>query len=118
MSETPFGRTLKRYRVAVALSQNALARQAGIDPAYVHRFESGKPGNPSRGVVLSLAEALGLDYYQTDRLLYDAGLAPENDWQAIAIDQAKRLAAIEKQFVGIADLPSRYREDNVGLRAV
>lgn len=114
---SPFGKTLRRYRVAIGLSQNALARTAGIDPAYVNRFETGKPGSPSRNVVLNLAEALGLDLYQTDRLLYDAGLAPQNDWQAIAIDQAKRLAAIEKQFIGIADLPTRYKEDDRVLRA-
>lgn len=100
-----FGQMLSTLRVAAGLSQNKLARAADINPAYVCRFEKGGSGQPSRHVVLSLAEALALDSYQTDRLLYAAGLAPKTDWMALALDYWARLSAIDRALTGIAVLP-------------
>ena len=37
---SPFGVALRQARVRAGLSQNALARRAGIDPAYVNRIEA------------------------------------------------------------------------------
>lgn len=84
---TTFGRLLAARRRAAGLSQNELARKAGIDPAYPNRLEhgtlnqAGKPSRPSREIVLALALALGLDRSDTDRFLYASDHAPLTDWQ-------------------------------------
>jgi transcriptional regulator with XRE-family HTH domain len=83
------------------LSQSALARMAGIDPAYIHRLERGsKP--PSRTVVLALAEVLDISQNETDRFLFAAGLAPQADWQTRAEAAEAKLDIIRQAF----DLPS------------
>src|SRR4051794_253770 len=75
-----FGTMVHALRLEAGLSLNQLARRAGIDPAYVHRIESRaveRPPLPRRGVVLSLAAALGLGAQRTDELLAQAGYAPD-----------------------------------------
>ena len=104
-----FGRRLREHQIAAGLSQNQLARLAGIDPAYVNQIVKHRRGSPSRPVVVALAEALGLDTWETDRLLFEAGYAPEHDWQAIALDYAQRLKRLDRVFVGMAELPARCR---------
>src|SRR6266513_3561132 len=67
-----FGAAVRALRLEAGLSLNELARRAGVDPAYVHRIESRgaqRPPLPRRGVVLSLAAALGSNGRQTDQLL-------------------------------------------------
>lgn len=100
------GEAVRRLRVGAGLSQNRLARLAGIDPAYVNRLEA-RPDvvRPSRTVVLAVAEALELDALATDRLLYVAGHAPVIDWQAVALDQARRLDAVADALAGYGGLP-------------
>jgi transcriptional regulator with XRE-family HTH domain len=74
-----FGPAVHALRLAAGLSLNQLARDAGVDPAYVHRIESRaleRPPQPRRAVVLSIAAALGLDGRRTDELLAHAGYAP------------------------------------------
>ena len=74
-----FGGAVRALRQQAGLSLNALARLAGVDPAYIHRMESvgGKrPPLPRRGVVRSIAAALGCDPRQTEQLLALAGHAP------------------------------------------
>jgi transcriptional regulator with XRE-family HTH domain len=77
---------LRQYRVRAGLSQNALARQAGVDPAYINRLERQTTirTHPSRRVILSIADVLDLSRDRTDDFLYAAGLAPTRDWRAIA----------------------------------
>jgi transcriptional regulator with XRE-family HTH domain len=83
------------------LSRSALARMAGIDPAYICRLERGsKP--PSRTVVLALAEVLDISQNETDRFLFAAGLAPQADWQTRAEAAEAKLDIIRQAF----DLPS------------
>ncbi len=74
-----FGRALREARVRAGLSQNALARRAGIDPAYVNRIEAAPaaaPIVPRRPIVEALARALELSRIEADRLLLAAGMAP------------------------------------------
>lgn len=74
-----FGAAVHALRQQAGLSLNALARRAGVDPAYIHRIEArgGKrPPLPRRGVVLSIAAALGSDVRQSEQLLALAGHAP------------------------------------------
>ena len=62
-------------------SQSAVARQTGIDRAYVHRILR-RGIVPSRSIVVRLAEALELDGTRRDRLLVSANHRPEGltDW--------------------------------------
>jgi hypothetical protein len=83
---TEFGPLLRHFRRAhpgqtragwghpaePCLSQNALARRAGIDVAYVNRLEHGVQA-PSYRAVLALAGALGLTRANTRRLLLAGG---------------------------------------------
>ena len=76
---SPFGAALRGFRVRAGLSQNALARRAGIDPAYVNRIEAAQreaPVVPRRQVVEALATALQLSPLESDRLLLAGGHAP------------------------------------------
>jgi transcriptional regulator with XRE-family HTH domain len=74
---------VRRHRCEAGLSQNQLARLAGIDPAYINRIERKQHrGKPSRTVVLGLIDALDLDIDEGDRLLFAFGYAGQIDWQA------------------------------------
>lgn len=64
---------LAELRVQAERSASALAREAGVDPSYWSRLERGERQPPSRGVVLAMARALGLDPEGTDWLLLVAG---------------------------------------------
>jgi transcriptional regulator with XRE-family HTH domain len=88
-----FGQMLARLRKRAGLSQNQLALRSSVNPAHVHRMESGA-GKPSRTVLRMLAAVMGASDAETDRLLYAAGLAPERDWQALAEDAIARLEGI------------------------
>lgn len=103
MTAETFGQLLRRHRLSVGLSQVQLARHSGIDPAYVNRLERGTTLNasglltiPSRAVVIGLARALDLGDSQTDRLLFAAGLAPQEDWQPRAVRAETALAAVRQ----------------------
>ena len=77
----PFGALLRSLRVRMGLSQNHLARMAGVDPAYVNRLERAPASStslPSRKVVLALADSLEAGPVDLERLLVAAGLCPES----------------------------------------
>jgi transcriptional regulator with XRE-family HTH domain len=71
-----FASLLVRFRLRSGVSQRALARDSGINPAIVSRIESGdrKPSGPPQ--VLALARALKLDASETDQLLASTGFWP------------------------------------------
>lgn len=105
MSGETFGQMLNRLRVERTMSQNALARAAGVDPAYVNRMERAgqqtKGGKeidgwkPGRQAVQSMSDALDLSYAERDRLLWAAGLAPEIDWQQRCEDVEAALETVK-----------------------
>ena len=77
----PFGALLRSLRVRIGLSQNQLARRAGVDPAYVNRLERAPATStslPSRKVVLALADSVEAGPVDLERLLVAAGLCPES----------------------------------------
>ena len=77
----PFGALLRSLRVRIGLSQNQLARRAGVDPAYVNRLERAAPTStslPSRKVVMALADTVEAGPVDVERLLVAAGLCPES----------------------------------------
>jgi transcriptional regulator with XRE-family HTH domain len=55
-----FGDLLRRLREEAGLSQNALARAAGMSPSNVNRIEAAKQGVPRKTTIIRLARALGL----------------------------------------------------------
>ncbi|HLZ30158.1 MAG TPA: helix-turn-helix transcriptional regulator [Chloroflexota bacterium] len=95
-----FGATVRALRLNAGLSLNALARRAGVDPAYVHRMEARgaqRPPLPRRAVVLAIAAAFGSDPRQADQLLALAGHAPAallelGGWDATLATVAELLA--------------------------
>ena len=54
-----FGRTLRRARRERELSQDALAREAGVGPKHVSELERGNK-DPRLATFMRLAEGLGL----------------------------------------------------------
>lgn len=101
VSDAPsFGTLLRSLRVRAGLSQNQLARRAGVDPAYVNRLERAPAASaslPSRRVVLAFAAALEVGPVDRERLLVAAGLCPESiarlgGWDASIGDIADALA--------------------------
>jgi transcriptional regulator with XRE-family HTH domain len=55
-----FGELLRRFREEAGLSQNALARAAGVDPTNVNRIEASKQGVPRKTTIIKLVRGLGL----------------------------------------------------------
>ena len=59
MTPRLLGMTLKRFREAKGLSQDALARKARVTREYVNKLEAGRY-DPTVGVLKRLAKALGV----------------------------------------------------------
>ena len=70
-----FAAKLKEWRARRGLSQLALAAEAGISQRHLSFLELGR-AQPSRDMVLRLAEALGVPLRQHNALLVAAGFAP------------------------------------------
>lgn len=119
MTAGTFGQLLRHLRIERALSQNALAQLASIDPAYVNRLERSGQRTvsgleipafvPSRHVVLSLAAALWLSDGDTDRFLFVAGLAPRRDYQELYERFKRRLDAV-RAAISDGDQPTFIRK--------
>jgi transcriptional regulator with XRE-family HTH domain len=71
-----FGALFQRWRERAGLSQNALARRMGVNPAYVNRLEHGGRGAGNRELVDAAADALALSPSERDTLLGAAGHWP------------------------------------------
>ncbi len=72
-----FGRKLRSYREQAGMSQNALARASGLNPASINRLESGERSPSNRAIVERIADALSLSPSRRDELLASAGHLPE-----------------------------------------
>ncbi|HUG60785.1 MAG TPA: helix-turn-helix transcriptional regulator [Methylomirabilota bacterium] len=77
MTEThaPFGSLLQAWRRRRRLSQLGLSLEAGVSQRHLSFVESGR-SNPSREMVLHLAEALEVPPRERNALLVSAGYAP------------------------------------------
>jgi transcriptional regulator with XRE-family HTH domain len=67
------GERLQQARKARRLSLDATAEPARISPAYLHKLEGGRVNTPSPRVLLRLADALDLPYWE---LMDLAGYVP------------------------------------------
>jgi transcriptional regulator with XRE-family HTH domain len=101
-----FGRILRHWRQARAISQLELAERAGVSPRHLSFLETGRCG-PSRGAVLQLGRALDLPRAETERLLLVAGYA--GDWTRAAGDAdsiREQLAAVSHLLDAHDPLPA------------
>jgi XRE family transcriptional regulator, regulator of sulfur utilization len=60
MTERRPGAVVRRLRRQQRLTQEQLARRAGLNQAHLSQIESGARANPSASVVTKLARALGV----------------------------------------------------------
>ncbi len=78
-----FGRLLRRWRTQRGLSQLALALEATVSTRHLSWLESGK-SEPSRAMVLRLAERLDLPLRERNTMLLAAGYAPMYGQRSLA----------------------------------
>jgi transcriptional regulator with XRE-family HTH domain len=88
-----FAELLRRWRERAGLSQNALARRMGVNPAYVNRLEHGGRGAGNRDLVERAAAALQLTAAESDALLAAAGHWPTSLTALGPADPTLRLVA-------------------------
>src|SRR4051812_20517894 len=69
-SPVAFGELIRRFRLAVGLTQEELAERSGISARSVSDFERGLTQRPQRETVRLLADALGLA--EGDRPIFEA----------------------------------------------
>src|SRR3954470_10492017 len=86
-----------RWRATVTLSQNELARRAGLDASLINYLERGEARTPRRDTVLRLPAALELGPFATAELLVAAGYWP---WPAA---DAETLGVLLGAGLAIAD---------------
>jgi transcriptional regulator with XRE-family HTH domain len=101
-----FGGVLREWRQRRHLSQLALALKADISQRHLSFVESGR-AQPSREMVLHLAEQLGVPLRERNRLLLSAGYAPvfhERPLNDPALDAARR--AVERVLQGHEPYPA------------
>ncbi|HEY0802673.1 MAG TPA: helix-turn-helix transcriptional regulator, partial [Steroidobacteraceae bacterium] len=97
---TPIGALLRTWRERRRLSQLELASAAEISPRHVSFLETGR-SEPSRAMLLRLAERLDIPLRERNTLLLSAGFAPMYSERRIddpALKQAR--AAIELVIAG------------------
>lgn len=105
-SPVSLGALLREWRQRRRLSQLALALEAGVSQRHLSFVESGR-AQPSREMVLRLAEELDLPLRERNRLLLAAGLAPAFPARELtdpALDAAR--AAVELVLRGHEPYPA------------
>jgi transcriptional regulator with XRE-family HTH domain len=95
-----FGRLVKAHRVRMRLTQESLAERAKISPDMISKIEGGSSG-ARFGVIMQLAEALGVDPAE----LFTPNL-PEGQLQRPTLTEiTSRLAALgEGELKWVRDL--------------
>ncbi len=95
-ARAPYGRLLRHWRVLRGRSQLALALQAEVSARHLSWLETGK-AQPSRAMVLRLAEQLDVPLRERNTLLQAAGFAPlyaERALNSVALAPAR--AALQR----------------------
>lgn len=91
-----FGGTLRGWRSHRGLSQLDLALEAGVSPRHVSFLETGR-SEPSREMVLRLAEALDVPLRERNRLFLAAGFAPPYSEASLDDERSEQV----RQAVGL-----------------
>jgi len=105
----PIGIQIRRKRLAIGLSQAALARAVGISPTYLNLIENNKRAIGGR-LLLRIGERLGLDLAQL------SGVTESRSIQVIEellADPA--MAGIEMEQAAIRDFVARFPEAGLAL---
>lgn len=84
------GTLLREWRAARRLSQQNLALDSGISPRHLSCVETGK-AQPSRDLVLRLADALAVPLRERNALLVAAGYAPSYPETGLAAPELARM---------------------------
>lgn len=106
MSSKPVGELLREWRRRRRISQLELACEANISPRHVSFLETGR-SQPSRDMLLRLAERLAVPLRERNRLLHAAGFAPLFPQRALdAPDMQAVRAAIELILAGHEPYPA------------
>lgn len=95
---SPFGRLLRRYRLAAGLSQEALAERAGLSSDAVASLERGRRTAPRADTVARLAGALGID--PTERAALVSAAAGEATARETAPPLSASLPAAPSPLLG------------------
>jgi transcriptional regulator with XRE-family HTH domain len=106
LHDSTLGTQLREWRQRRHLSQLALALKADVSQRHLSFVESGR-AQPSREMVLHLAEQLGVPLRERNRLLLAAGYAPvfpERPLDDPALDAARR--AVERVLQGHEPYPA------------
>ena len=98
-----FAALFQRWRERSGLSQNALARRMGVNPAYVNRLEHGGRGASNRELVEAAADALALSADERDALLGAAGHWPTSLSALGAADPSLQIVASVLNDAGLTD---------------
>jgi transcriptional regulator with XRE-family HTH domain len=96
-----FGARVRELRRRSRLSQAALGARAGVSGKFVGEMERG--GNPTLGVIVAVAEALGVE----PKALFDlSSSTPQADRAALRRRDLDRARAAVATLVGILGAPS------------
>lgn len=90
-AKADFGGLLRHWRRHRALTQEALALEAGVSTRHLSWLETGR-AQPSRAMLLRLAERLDVPLRERNGWLRAAGFAPlfaEHAWSAPALDSVR-----------------------------
>ncbi len=101
-----FAELLRLFRQRHGLSQRALARASGINPAIISRFENGERGPSGPEQVLAIVAALGLPTSDADHLLASSGFWPQSLLQLGPADETILAVA---QLLTAPDLSAHAR---------
>lgn len=110
----PFAAIVKDRRLALDMTQAAVAATVGVGVPYVSKMEAGRE-TPSEDVIVKIAEVLGLDPFE---LVLAAGRTPGDVMDRLAAATADRdaLASIVRDLaeattdVGVAGVQHVARE--------
>ncbi len=94
-----FGLIVRERREALGMSQRALARAAGVTPAYVSLIEHGRR-QPVREVVERLAQTLAAGEHERNAILRAAGYAPASGGEL-----SKRASSVMVRLDGVLSDP-------------
>lgn len=97
-SPQPAGRLLRRWREQRRLSQLDLSNEAGVSTRHLSFVETGR-SQPSREMVLRLAERLNIPLRERNRLLLAAGYAPAYAETALDAPQMTAVRAAVSQVL-------------------
>jgi transcriptional regulator with XRE-family HTH domain len=105
-SAPPLGVLLKDWRQRRRMSQLDLALEAGVSARHLSFLETGR-SNPSREMVLHLAEELEVPLRERNRMLLAAGYAPAYDERPLDAPELEPVRrAVAQVLTGIEPFPA------------